>query len=161
MDSTRSAGSLCGDRGGSAASDDCGISDEWNFHSPASLVHSWTLRYPGNSDFTMGHSPTPYTLHTARPTETHCKVSRGGSRNFGWKGFDIICNTSINIIYLQHLFSKFHYQLGSPWGGVEPSKAPPPRICLWIRTSLVTGRPRWIIRSYRHSHRMQLHEVHD
>ena len=21
------------------------------------------------------------------------------------------------IIYLQHLFSKFHYQLGSPWGG--------------------------------------------
>ena len=31
------------------------------------------------------------------------------------------------IIYLQHLFSKFHYQLGSPWGGLTPE---PPRICL-------------------------------
>ena len=28
------------------------------------------------------------------------------------------------MIYLQHLFSKFHYQLGSPWGG-EPHQDPP------------------------------------
>ena len=45
-------------------------------------------------------------------------LSRGGSRNFGWgrRGGDIICNT-YSIIYLQHLFSKVHYQLGSPGGG--------------------------------------------
>ena len=30
------------------------------------------------------------------------------------------------IIYLQHLFSKFHYQLGSPCGGGKPLNPPPP-----------------------------------
>ena len=29
------------------------------------------------------------------------------------------------IIYLQHLFSKFHYRLGSPWGGGNPPPDPP------------------------------------
>ena len=29
------------------------------------------------------------------------------------------------IIYLQHLFSKFHYQLGSPWGGGLNTLTPP------------------------------------
>ena len=35
------------------------------------------------------------------------------------------------IIYLQHLFSKFHYQLGSPGGGLNPLGHPPPWIRLW------------------------------
>ena len=39
------------------------------------------------------------------------------------EGGDIICNTYI--IYVQHLFSKFHYQLGSPGGGVKLLKPPP------------------------------------
>ena len=30
------------------------------------------------------------------------------------------------ITYLQHLFSKFHYQLGSPGGGVNPETNTPP-----------------------------------
>ena len=29
------------------------------------------------------------------------------------------------IIYLQHLLSKFHYQLGSPWGESNPHLDPP------------------------------------
>ena len=33
---------------------------------------------------------------------------------------------AIPIIYLQHLFSNFHYQLGSPGGGINP-----PWIRLW------------------------------
>ena len=44
---------------------------------------------------------------------------RGGSRNLGWGGLTLFATP---IIYLQHLFSKFHYQLGSPWkgGGLTP-----------------------------------------
>ena len=40
---------------------------------------------------------------------------RGGSRNFGGGGCLTLFATPI--IYLQDLFSKFHYQLGSPGGG--------------------------------------------
>ena len=38
---------------------------------------------------------------------------------------------AIPIIYLQHLFSKFHYELGDPGGGgVKPLSPPPPiRLC--------------------------------
>ena len=34
------------------------------------------------------------------------------------------------IIYLQHLFSKFHYQLGSPGGGGKPPPLPDPPVCM-------------------------------
>ena len=52
------------------------------------------------------------------------KAGRGGSRNFGWGGVTLFATP---IIYLQHLFSKFHYQLHgqSLIGGVTP------RIRLW------------------------------
>ena len=44
---------------------------------------------------------------------------RGGSRNLGWGGGLTLFATPI--ICLQHPFSKFHYQLGSPWGrGLSP-----------------------------------------
>ena len=48
--------------------------------------------------------------------------------------------SAIPIIYLQHLFSKFHYQLGSPWvgvgGGVKPLNPPPwNRLCVPVTSS--------------------------
>ena len=36
---------------------------------------------------------------------------------------------AIPIIYLQHLFSKFHYQLDSPWGGGLPPDSPRILLC--------------------------------
>ena len=47
---------------------------------------------------------------------------RGGSRNFGCGGLTLF---AIPIIYLLHLFSKFHYQLGSPGGGGLNPRTPP------------------------------------
>ena len=50
--------------------------------------------------------------------------NRSGSRNFGWGRVTLFATP---IIYLQHLFSKFHYQLGSRGGGGLNSQPP------WIR----------------------------
>ena len=49
---------------------------------------------------------------------------RCGSRNFGWGGG--LTLFARPIIYLQHLCSKFHYQLGSPWRGAVKSPKPFP-----------------------------------